>query len=82
VLHTHRLGTEPADAASAGRGARPAVRAAADRHAGDTTRGAALAALVVGRGAVVTVAAIAAMIGLPVLVLARDLLRAVPAAAS
>ncbi len=36
--------------------------------------GAALAALVIGRGAVVTVAAIAATIGVPVLVLARDLL--------
>ena len=36
--------------------------------------GAALAALVVGRGAVVTVVAIAATIGVPALVLARDLL--------
>jgi predicted MFS family arabinose efflux permease len=35
--------------------------------------GAALAALVTGRGAVVTVAAIAAIIGVPALVLARDL---------
>ncbi|HEX8009047.1 MAG TPA: MFS transporter [Trebonia sp.] len=35
--------------------------------------GAALAALVIGRGAVVTVAAIAATIGVPALVLARDL---------
>jgi MFS family permease len=38
--------------------------------------GAALAALVVGRGTVVTVAAIAAAIGVPALVLARDLLAA------
>jgi MFS family permease len=38
--------------------------------------GAALAALVIGRGTVVTVAAIAAIIGVPALVLARDLLRA------
>jgi predicted MFS family arabinose efflux permease len=37
--------------------------------------GAALAALVIGRGAVVTVAAIAATIGVPALILARDLLR-------
>jgi len=36
--------------------------------------GAALAALVIGRGAVVTVVAIAAIIGVPALVLARDLL--------
>lgn len=36
--------------------------------------GAALAALVIGRGAVVTVAAIGATIGVPALVLARDLL--------
>jgi MFS family permease len=36
--------------------------------------GAALAALVIGRGAVITVAAIAATIGVPALVLARDLL--------
>ncbi|MGH3169032.1 MAG: MFS transporter [Trebonia sp.] len=36
--------------------------------------GAALAALVIGRGAVVTVAAIAAIMGIPALVLARDLL--------
>jgi MFS family permease len=35
--------------------------------------GAALAALVIGRGAVITVAAIAAAIGIPALVLARDL---------
>jgi predicted MFS family arabinose efflux permease len=37
--------------------------------------GAALAALAIGRGAVVTVAAIAAIIGVPALVLARDLIR-------
>jgi MFS family permease len=38
--------------------------------------GAVLAALIVGQGAVVTVAAIAAIIGVPALVLARDLLAA------
>jgi predicted MFS family arabinose efflux permease len=36
--------------------------------------GAALAALLIGRGTVVTVAAIAATVGVPALVLARDLL--------
>jgi predicted MFS family arabinose efflux permease len=40
--------------------------------------GAALAALVIGRGAVITVAAIAATIGVPALVLARDLLGTPP----
>jgi MFS family permease len=43
---------------------------------GTLPAGAALAALVIGRGAVVAVAAIAATIGVPALVLARDLLRA------
>ena len=42
---------------------------------GTQPAGAALAALVIGRGAAVTVAAIAAAIGVPALVLARDLLR-------